>query len=262
MKNDLENLVIEQAKLKVKDLSTWKKVRWEGGRLYYESNIIIREIYDYPLHLRILYLETILNSHFIIQDNWPHKAPDITFDFKSWVSQIILKYKIQLNNLNEELLISSIENSSLVALEIDDSLKSILQSRIQEICNCFKVEAHLSIIVMAGSTIEGLLLGYANKYPRIFNSSRCAPKSKEVDRVKPFAEWSLSSFIDVSYDIGILSEDVKKLSHIVRDFRNYIHPIEQLKSGFFPDKYTANILFEILRACVDQLEKNKEKLKN
>ncbi len=232
MKRDLENLVIEQAKLKVRELSDWKNIRWEGGRLYYESSKIISQISAYPIQLRIVYLETILDSEFIIQDNWPLEAPDITFDFKNWVSQTILKFKIQLSDLNEEILTSSIENISLKQLGIDDKLKSILQTRIDEIYKCFKVEAYLSIIFLAGSTIEGLLLGYANKFPKVFNTSISAPKENE--KIKLFKDWSLLDFINVSFCIGILSEDVKKLSHLVRDFRNYIHPNEQLKSNFNP----------------------------
>ena len=104
------------------------------------------------------------------------------------------------------------------------------------------------------------MLGYANKFPKVYKSSSCTPKVKESRIVKPFRDWTLSNFIDVSHDIGILNEDVKKMSHIVRDFRNYIHPNEQLKSNFNPDKNTAKILFEILRACINQLERNKAKL--
>ena len=75
-------------------------------------------------------LETILNSDFIIQDNWPLESPDITYEFKNWVSQTILKYKIQLNNLDEELLTSTIGSISIDNLDIDEKLKSILQIRL------------------------------------------------------------------------------------------------------------------------------------
>ena len=45
-----------------------------------------------------------------------------------------------------------------------------------------------------------------------------------------FQDWKLTNFIDVSYELGLLDEDVK-VSHALRNFRNYIHPYEQV-SGF------------------------------
>ena len=50
-------------------------------------------------------------------------------------------------------------------------------------------------------------------------------------------------FINVAYEIGLLKLDVQKLSHGLRDFRNYIHPYQQMASGFKPDEHTAQGLF-------------------
>lgn len=73
----------------------------------------------------------------------------------------------------------------------------------------------------------------------------------------PFQEWTLSNFIDVSYDIGLLGLDVKKFSHVLRDFRNYIHPYMQMSSRFSPDIDTAKISWQVLQAAISDLIKNK-----
>ena len=67
----------------------------------------------------------------------------------------------------------------------------------------------------------------------------------------------LSNFIDVAYELGLLAEDVKKFSHTLRDFRNYIHPYQQMSSRFNPDKHTAKISWQVLKAALFQLSKNK-----
>jgi len=62
--------------------------------------------------------------------------------------------------------------------------------------------------------------------------------------------------IDVAFELKIIKEDVKKFSHALRDFRNYIHPYQQVSSGFNPDHHTANICFQVLKAAIYQLTIN------
>jgi hypothetical protein len=115
-----------------------------------------------------------------------------------------------------------------------------------------QVKSSLSVIFLCGSTLEGLLLNTALKYPSDYNQSKSSPKDKE-GKVKYFTDWNLNNFIDVSYELGFIKEDVKKFSHALRDFRNYIHPYEQMASKFNPDKHTAIICFQVLRAAIYQL---------
>ena len=68
--------------------------------------------------------------------------------------------------------------------------------------------------------------------------------------MKAFQEWSLAEFIDVAHDIGLLKMDVRTFSHGLRDFRNFIHPYEQMTSGFTPDEHTARVCFQVLRAAL------------
>ena len=58
---------------------------------------------------------------------------------------------------------------------------------------------------------------------------------------------------DTACDIQLLKPDEKKFSHGLRDFRNYIHPYEQMDSGFTPDKYTAELCFQVLKAALASL---------
>ena len=113
----------------------------------------------------------------------------------------------------------------------------------------------MSVIFLSGSSLEGILLGIASKYPREFNKSKSSPKTP-IGIVKPFNEWTLSNFIDTAHDIGILKEDVKKFSHSLRDFRNYIHPYEQVSSRFNPDEHTAIICWQVLKAAIYQITNN------
>src|SRR5262249_2538594 len=114
--------------------------------------------------------------------------------------------------------------------------------------------APLAVIFLCGSTLEGILLGTACLHPKEFNQSPASPKDS-MAKAKQFPEWTLSDFINVARDLNLIGEDVKKFSHALRDFRNYIHPYHQMSSNFNPDEHTAKICWQVLQAAIVQLSK-------
>lgn len=141
-------------------------------------------------------------------------------------------------------------------LPIEGQLHSILGNRLGEAQRCLDNGANLSVIFLAGSILEGALLGAAQKYPKQFNESHSCPKD-ETGKPKSFHEWTLSQLINIGGEVHILGEDVKKFSHGLRDFRNYIHPYQQMNSNFTPDADTARICLQVLKAALSDLIKNK-----
>ena len=126
----------------------------------------------------------------------------------------------------EQFLSEEFKIPSIVKLPVESSVSEIIQHRLSEAQLCLSVGAYLSAIFQCGSVLEAVLLGAALKEPEKFNRSLASPKKK--GKVKPFQDWSLSEFINVSLDVGLLRPDVQKFSHGLRDFRNYIHPYEQM----------------------------------
>lgn len=155
----------------------------------------------------------------------------------------------------DEFLKREFQEISLDGFGFEGTITEILKLRISEIEKCLSSGAPLSVIFLAGSTLEGILLGVALKHPKEFNQSSSSPKDKD-GKVKPFQDWTLSNFIDVAFEVGLLAEDVKRYSHTLRDFRNYIHPYQQMSSRFNPDKHTAKISWQVLQAALFQLSKN------
>lgn len=156
----------------------------------------------------------------------------------------------------DDFLDKEFDDISIDSLGLDSIVSEVLKIRFGEIKNCFAAQAHLSVIFLSGSSLEGILLGIALKSPKEFNQAKSAPKDKE-GKVKQFPDWTLSQLIDVSFEVGLIKDDVKKFSHALRDFRNYIHPYQQVSSRFYPDHHTAKICFQVLKAGVFQLSKNK-----
>ncbi len=194
------------------------------------------------------------NQYFAF-DKWKIIRNDAEITFAK-LSKITFEDQARDGAKEDEFLRKEFEEVSLESLGLDGVVTETIKSRIDEIKTCLSANAPLSVIFLAGSTLEGILLGTALKYPKEFNQSKSSPRDKE-GKVKQFQNWTLSNYIDVAYDVGLLAEDVKKFSHSLRDFRNYIHPFEQISSGFNPDKHTAKICWQVLNAAIYQLTKNK-----
>ncbi len=156
-----------------------------------------------------------------------------------------------------EFLAKDFEDTNIDKIGLDGRLSDILKLRLNEIEKCIKSDASLSTIFLCGSTLEGILLGLATKFPSDFNQAKSAPKDKE-GKIKKLPEWTLHTFIDVSYELGFIKEDVKKFSHALKDFRNYIHPYQQLLSNFNPDIHTAKISWQVLKAAICQIGRMKQ----
>ena len=150
------------------------------------------------------------------------------------------------NFLDRELAIPSIQK-----LPIDTQVIPIVEARLNEALIALGAGAHLSVIFLCGSVLEAVLLGAAQQNPSIFNQAKATPK--KYGSPKLFHEWSLAQLINVACQVGILKVDIKKFSHGLRDFRNYIHPYEQLVSGFTPDEHTAKVCFQVLKAALADL---------
>ncbi len=145
-------------------------------------------------------------------------------------------------------------------LELESDLLTVLEQRIKEIEKCYSSDSPLAVILLAGSTLEGVLFGIAKCFPRNFNCACAAPKDQSTGKIRPFKAWTLKNFIEVSRELRLIGEDTCKFSHALRDFRNYIHPFEQLASGFSPREHTAKICLQVLKAALHDLVQNISKL--
>lgn len=146
--------------------------------------------------------------------------------------------------LRQEFTIPNVRN-----LPVEPTVVPIIESRLLEAQKVLEAGAYLSVVVLCGSILEGVLLGKAQNEPAKFNQSSVSPKTED-GKVKRFHEWTLAQFIDVASDVDVLKPDVQRFSHGLRDFRNYIHPYQQMVSNFTPDEHTAKVCFQVLKAAL------------
>jgi hypothetical protein len=144
-------------------------------------------------------------------------------------------------------------------LGLDAGITEFLQARIDEAQATPRETVALGTIFLLGSTLEGVLLAVGLQHQKAFMSSPAAPKDRTGTTLK-VQDWKLSALIDVAKSVGLLDLDVAKFSHVLRDFRNYIHPYEQMAHNFRPDQHTVEICWQVFRAAYSQIKAGKAKL--
>lgn len=142
---------------------------------------------------------------------------------------------------------------NLGALPPDLTAGQVIADRMGEIDRALEADAPLAVIFLVGSTVEGLLSELAIGHRTEFLASNAAPMLK--GKPKPLDQWNLAELITVARERGVLSEDVARHADQVRNFRNYIHPRQQLKERFVPRIETARIANQVLKGVLADLER-------
>jgi hypothetical protein len=137
-------------------------------------------------------------------------------------------------------------------LGLEPGIGAILLNRWNEIQKCVDSGANLAAIILMGSLLEGFILGIMQQFPKHANTTTCTPKDKD-GKAKSFAGWTLSEMIDVAHSVGWLQLDVKRFSHALREFRNLIHPYEQLVRKANPDDDTIKISWLVVQAASNDI---------
>jgi hypothetical protein len=179
-------------------------------------------------------------------------------DNKVFIGQLDEKNNSKNQELTEDdFLKQEFSKIDISKLGLDSSFEKVIQQRLDEIKKSLQSEASLSAIFLCGSTLEGLLLHVATQNPQKFNSSKSAPKDKD-GKVKQLYDWTLDNLINVAHEENFIKLDIKKFTHTLKDFRNYIHPRQQASQNFSPDKYTAEISWKVLLATIANLTENRK----
>jgi hypothetical protein len=130
----------------------------------------------------------------------------------------------------------------------DSNLRYILERDFYEIQRAFISQCWKSVIILCGGAIEAILtdLLLANS-PQAQTNSK-APSKPDITR------WDLSDLIKVSVDLDLVSPGVDKLSHSLREYRNLVHPGNEIRKNLTFDAEEAKIALEVLNIVYRDLK--------
>ncbi len=113
----------------------------------------------------------------------------------------------------------------------DNELRAIV---IRDYCELIQIvfpsHAWKSTVILAGSILEALLFDQLTRDGgriEAATGSAIAPHKKNLLK----GEWSLQDMINVSVNIGILTEErADCIDQVLRDYRNFVHPNKEIKA--------------------------------
>jgi hypothetical protein len=128
-------------------------------------------------------------------------------------------------------------------------LRSILERDYAEIQRAFVASCWKSVIILSGGAIEAILVDQLLGDPGRATASNKAPKDADISK------WNLNDLVNVAVDLDYVSAGVEKLSHSVRDYRNLVHPGNEIRKKLSFGSEEARIALEVLHIVWRDLSK-------
>jgi hypothetical protein len=129
---------------------------------------------------------------------------------------------------------------SLAQVITDQAMAAVAEQRLREARICQEAGAYMATVIMLGSLLEGALISTA-----IERLQGGLPKSQ--DRI------GLEELINLAHEKGWIQVDAKMGSHLIRSYRNLIHPAAQLRMGDPPDADTLEMCWPVVNATLNDL---------
>jgi hypothetical protein len=133
-------------------------------------------------------------------------------------------------------------------------MQQILMRRWDEVQRCISVDAQLAATVMMGGLLESLLLARLNACTdmTIVYTAKLAPRDKNK-KTLPLPEWKLVHMVEVAHELGWITKGTKDIGHVLRDFRNYIHPHKELTDRVTISCDDIGVFWEVTKAISRQV---------
>jgi hypothetical protein len=139
-------------------------------------------------------------------------------------------------------------------LVADTQMQAILNRRWNEVQQCCGATAYMAATVMMGGLLESLLLARINASPNkaaVFTAQH-APRAKS-GTVLMLNDWKLVHMVEVAYELGWITKCAKDLGHVLREFRNYIHPHKEHTDGIQISSDDASMFWEVSKSISRQV---------
>lgn len=130
----------------------------------------------------------------------------------------------------------------------DSDLRKIIERDYLEIQRAYIARCWKSVIILCGGAIETVLTDALLQNPTQAKSAKQAP-------TQDISKWDLASLINVSAEIGIVSGGVEKLSHSIREYRNLVHPGNEIRNKLTFGEEETKIAIEVLHMIHRDLSK-------
>lgn len=122
----------------------------------------------------------------------------------------------------------------------EPQLRDILERDYSVIQRAFNGKCWKSVIILSGGAIEAILTDLLLQNQTKAMAASKAPKKPDITK------WDLADLINVCVELNLVSSGIDKLSHPVREYRNLVHPGNEIRNKSKFDEEEAKIALEVL----------------
>jgi hypothetical protein len=127
-------------------------------------------------------------------------------------------------------------------------LRTIIERDYSEIQRAYIAQCWKSVIILSGGSIEAILADLLKSNEKAAISAKSAPSETDIMR------WDLSQLIKVAVELKLVSVGVEKLSQPLREYRNLVHPGNEIRNDLRFDSEEARIAIEVLNIVQRDLQ--------
>lgn len=196
-------------------------------------------------------VEAIRGAAVEIQRDFPNMIPSIDDEalvyrssgtwvqiagLRSYVARVVAALDAELEEVDRTGAIYELRDFSFV---VDDQLRAIIERDYVDAQQALSAGSWKAVIVLAGGCIEGVLLDLLQQHPE---ARQATSKVRSAD----LSRWDLIDLIKVAVELKLIGVGIDKFSDSVREFRNLIHPGNEVRTGLPVTPESARIAFEVL----------------
>ncbi|WP_157068178.1 hypothetical protein, partial [Desulfosarcina cetonica] len=123
----------------------------------------------------------------------------------------------------------------------NDTFRNMLERDKREMTSCLDAGNFKSVLVLAGSIIEAILVDFFLVFLAEKHSSSTILKSP------------LSKLIDIAVENNLVSDRTKDIASVVRNYRNLIHPGKEFRLKEKVDKPSAVVAANLVDIMISEL---------
>ncbi|MGV0586814.1 hypothetical protein ABQE45_24035 [Mycobacteroides chelonae] len=185
--------------------------------------------------------------------------------FRDAVNEILRPEQLEVTNIAGRPVVAELERNGRTSAhsephDLDNRIRElvreqrsadVLLGRITEARICQQGGAYTMAVIAIGSFVEGLLYTILTERDEDARNDRFIdPNGNPVKNTRP----PLATLIDTAHHLGWIQFDAMQFMHTVRNFRNFIHPRQELVDLPAFDDDSVGLCWAPLHAMLNDLE--------
>ncbi len=135
---------------------------------------------------------------------------------------------------------SPVVESRLFPFVRESKLREIVERDYVELQRAFVAQCWKSVIILSGGAMEAILTDLLLNRESDAKAASSAPKKSDITK------WDFADLINVAVELKMINPGVSKLSHPIREYRNLVHPGNELRNKLEFGPEEARIAIEVL----------------